>query len=76
MRNYDSLLSFAKQAATDALIDLQRSNPNADASRMALALDELNKRWDELTDALVRQRRERDRIISELISELAEAKKC
>lgn len=42
---------------------------------MAQALDSLNKAWDELTDALVRQRDERDKQIARLMNELAEAKK-
>lgn len=40
----------------------------------AQSVDMLNKAFDELTDYLVRQREERDRIIQNLINEVAEAK--
>ncbi len=43
---------------------------------LAGAIDNLNKAWDELTDALVRQREERDRVIRRLIDELAERKEA
>ena len=72
MKNYDLQLSHAKQAATEALMELSN---NADARHMAGALDALNLAWDELTNALVRQRQERDRQITRLIDELAEARK-
>lgn len=73
--NYDLQLSDAKHACSRALLDLQRDNKGVDVSHMACAIDNLNRMWDALTDALVRQRTERDEQILRLINELAEAKK-
>jgi len=75
LKNYDLQLSYAKDAASGALMDLGRTHTDANAThRMGQALDELNKAWDELTEALIRQRNERDRQITRLMNELAEAK--
>lgn len=73
--NYESLVYDAKRAVTVSLIDCQRANGGGDFSNLASAIDELNRRWDQLTDALVRQRDERQELIGRLLNELAEAKK-
>lgn len=73
--NYDLCVSDAKRKALNELLILQRSDSKIDVTQMASALDNLNKMWDLLTDALVRQRSERDSQILRLIDELAEAKK-
>ena len=72
---YDSLVSDAKRAVTVSLIDCQRANGGVNLADLASAIDELNRRWDQLTDALVRQREERQELIGRLLNELAEAKK-
>lgn len=72
--NYDSLVSDAKRAVTVSLIECQRTNGGGDFSNLASAIDELNRRWDRLTGALVRQCEERDELIGKLLNELAEAK--
>ena len=64
MRNYDQELRSAKSEVTRALMD--------SAGR---TVDDLNKAWDNLTDALVRQREERNLQILRLLDELSEAKK-
>lgn len=80
--NYDLLLSDAKANATKAVVNLVKNGrdgkPLCDAdaaSWAATAMDDLNKAWDQLTDALVRQRTERDDQIRRLIDELAERRK-
>ena len=73
--NYDLLLSGCKRAATSALCRAITDNPKVNMDGIAAALDALNEAWDRLTDALVRQRDERDRIIRDLINQLAEEKK-
>lgn len=70
MAGYDRALWDAKDRCTKALL-----GKPFDAMEMAGALDSLNKCWDELTDCLMRQRKERDDQILRLINELAEAKK-
>ncbi len=73
--NYDHNVTAAKRSFADLLID--KSYGDIDKFKYAVAsrLDELNRCWDELTDALVRQRQERDTVILDLINKLAEAKK-
>lgn len=73
MRNHDAAVSAAKNHATKTVCRV--AGKTADPMEMGQAIDELNKAWDELTDALVRQRSERDRLIVELLNELAERPK-
>ena len=68
--SYDSNLSAAKHSFLKLMM-----TENPDKFEIANTVDALNKAWDELTDALVRQRAERDRQILSLIDQLAEAKK-
>lgn len=77
MRNYDLELSDVKAATTSELCNLIRDfgTKGVNLDRIANLIDQLNKAWDELTDCLVRQRKERDEQILRLIDELAEAKK-
>lgn len=76
MRNYDLELSDVKAATTRELCDLIRdTNGGINLDGIASLIDQLNKAWDELTDCLVRQCKERDDQILRLIDELAEAKK-
>lgn len=71
--NWDRRVSDAKHEATVALCKFVRdSKGSVDTDGLARAIDELNKAWDGLTDVLVRQRKERDRVIRHLIDELAE----
>lgn len=70
--NYDGAVHREKNAFTNFLMDTKEDDPkwrNLAANRV----DALNAAWDELTDALVRQRDERDRLISRLLNDLAEA---
>lgn len=74
--NYDLILSDCKRAATAALCRVIRDNPDVKSlDEMAGALDALNTAWDKLTDALIRQRDERDKLVQKLLNELAEANK-
>jgi hypothetical protein len=76
MRNYDLDLSYAKTAVTNAIARAASKDPPPDAvMSIAGAIDNLNKAWDNLTDCLCRQRDLRDKEISRLMSELAEATK-
>ena len=75
MPNYDSAVSWAKEHATKTLLRIDREKEKFNSMDMAQALDDLNKAWDALTDCLVRQKEERDELITKLINELAEAKK-
>lgn len=82
MSNYDLRVSDAKAAATRAVANLAKNDrqgkPLCDGDAMqwvATAVDDLNKAWDALTDALVRQRDECGEQVVRLIHELAEAKK-
>lgn len=72
MSHYDQRLSFAKQAVTE---EFAQPPDKKDWMRMAGRIDELNKAWDELTDALVRQRQEYIDLVNDLVRQLAEAKK-
>jgi hypothetical protein len=69
---YDVRMSDAKQAVTKALCGLAAGNPGLDVGGLATAIDNLNRAWDQLTDALVRQRDERDEQIGRLMNEVAE----
>ena len=71
--NYDTLVWNAKDAVNKEIYRLTQEQ--AGVADLAARIDDLNAAWDALTDALVRQRDERDTLISELISRLAEAKK-
>lgn len=71
--SYDARLFEAKHRATRTLC--AAISGKADLTEVGSAIDDLNKAWDELTDALVRQRKERDLQIIRLIDELAEARK-
>ena len=70
--NYDRAVADAKEGATTALLELSEGQ---DRHRMARALDNLNCAWDELTDALVRQRKARDDTIAYLHGKIAELEK-
>jgi hypothetical protein len=69
MNKYDLRLSDAKQRVTRVLCS---NGGNPDIADIASAIDELNKAWDELTDALCRQREERDKLITSLLNQLSE----
>ena len=71
MKDYDVAVWNAKDTATKALLKV---SDHRDCSGMATALDDLNKAWGELTDALCLQREVRDQKISELLNELADKK--
>ncbi len=75
--DYDGWLSDAKKKAIDALLCLSSGQGVVTKVEgdMGHALDELNKAWDAMTAAIIRQRQERDRQIIRLIDELAEARK-
>lgn len=71
-------LGWAKDAATKAIVDMTRDVANGrepDVNGMAHVIDDLNKRWDELTDVLCAQRDERGAEVLRLLDELAEAKR-
>ncbi len=79
---YDRAVFNAKDAATAVVRVMARhevSGPGNErpisAELVASTIDALNKAWDELTDCLVRQRKQRDEVIRGLIDELAEANK-
>ena len=71
--SYDHALRHAKDRATSALLRVDSKDPARED--LAIALDDLNRAWDALTDCLVRQRSERDAQILRLIDQLAEARK-
>lgn len=71
----DTQLFDARQRATQELCRVQRENPKIDIDNLASAMDELHKAWDALTDALIAQREERDRIIMSLMNDLAELRR-
>lgn len=73
MSNYDLMVSDLKRATTAEILRLQRDK--VDVDNIARLVDQLNEAWDKLTDALVRQRTERDNVIRDLIDQLAEARK-
>lgn len=77
MGGYDAQVHIAKSVVTKAVLNMENKEERVrtDMLEMGMAVDDLNKAWDELTTCLVRQREERDRIITGLINELAEAKK-
>jgi hypothetical protein len=70
MRNYYLELSDAKQHITMTLCRAVKGERPIDD--LAAALDVLNSAWGRLTDCLVRQRQERDKVILQLLDELAE----
>lgn len=71
MSGLDRAVWDAKMRATKALCGL----PDCDGrDEMASAIDGLNKAWEALTDALVRQRDERGAEVLRLLDALAEAK--
>jgi len=71
--NYDLMVSDLKRATTAEILRLQRDK--VDVDNIARLVDQLNEAWDKLTDALVRQRTERDNVVRDLIDQLAEARK-
>ncbi len=73
MIDYDADVYNAKKVMTD-LICRPPESP-ARPMEIANATDCLNKAWEELTDSLARQVVERNRVISNLCNELAEARK-
>lgn len=75
MRDYDALLNHAKRAVTEAIADLARDKPRLTIQDLATRIDDLNRAWDELTDALVRQRATLGETIDDLHRRLAEAKR-
>jgi hypothetical protein len=71
--SYERAVSDARAAALKAVVNLGKLKVDENALMWVTgALDTLNKAWDQLTDALVRQRDERDDQIRRLINELAE----
>ena len=75
MGSYDDRVYDAKQAVTRTLCDLGKPDTRLAVMDLAGQIDALNRAWDDLTNCLVRQRRERDEQIIRLINELAEAKR-
>ncbi len=82
MSNYDLIVSDAKRDALRAVIRLNENDKSGkpvcdgwNANDVANTIDNLNKAWDALTDALVRQREEYQKQVERLIHELAEARK-
>lgn len=75
MPNYDQQLSWAKQAVVEAIAAMSTDKPRITVMDLASRIDDLNKAWDELTDALLRQKRVRDLTIAELHNQLAEHQK-
>ena len=77
--DYDRALSDCKHAVTQlicrAISDLHQHDEKGALDQLASGVDNLNGAWDALTDALVRQRDERDHQIRRLINELAERRK-
>jgi ribosomal protein L29 len=79
--NYDQKVFDAKDRVTRVIVELTAKEitpeqfRNLSIADMAKAVDDLNKAWDELTNALVRQREVRDEIISDLFAKIAELKK-
>ena len=68
--DYDRDLINAKSRVTKLFC-----TPNVDPIDMAGAVEDLNKSWDNLTDCLVRQRVVRDRVIQDLMGQLAETER-
>lgn len=78
MEHYDRELANAKGAVTKQIIYLERSihaQEPCNTSDLAAAIDDCNRKWDALTDCLVRQREEYAERINALIFEIAELKK-
>lgn len=75
MRNYDIEVSYAKRHATITLCRWVSEIGGDAATDIAGALESLNAAWDRLTDALVRQRQERDTLIKSLIDQIAELRR-
>jgi hypothetical protein len=78
MSNYDEGVFRAREEMTKLLVVLVSGDTRKRdyaIEQLPDAVECLNRAWDELTNCLVRQRRERDEQISRLMSELAEAKK-
>jgi hypothetical protein len=73
--SYDRRLSDAKQAVITMLCNLQDPNTKFTHMDLARTIEDLNKAWDELTDALVRQRDERGAEVLRLLDQLAESKR-
>lgn len=75
MTDYDGYLSAARRSSM-TYMDKAAENLTQDTFRTYVnSVGEEMKAWDQLTDALVRQRKERDEQISRLLNELAEAKR-
>lgn len=72
-RVYDAKHEVTRQLCNVISSDEQKHRYGID--QLPGAIDALNKAWDDMTTALVRQREERDRQIIRLINELAEARK-
>ncbi len=70
MNNYDSILFHAKDNVIKCLCRLI-SDKEMDITEMSAAIDNLNQAWDDLTNYLVRQREERDNVITHLMDKLA-----
>jgi len=75
MSNYDQNLSDAKMAVTKSMMKMISNPVGSDIVEFSGLIDRLNQAWDELTDALRRQRDEYRNQVDHLIRELAEAKK-
>jgi hypothetical protein len=71
--DYDAGVRAAKDHVLK-LLALMGANKPVSTDEVAVAFDSLNREWDRLTDALVRQRNERDRLIRSLLDQLAERK--
>lgn len=72
MRDYDGEMRAARRAITDAVISMDLNKGNI--RDVARATDNYELAVNRALEALVRQCTERDREISRLLSELAEAK--
>lgn len=73
--SYDRAVWDAKERISKTLCDLQLDPPRARAVDVAQDVDNLNKAWDELSNALVREKKVMRDTIDYLHRELAEARK-
>lgn len=72
MRDYDGELIQVKRRV-EKLVIAHASKP-LPVEELSQMICDLNSAWDALTDALVRQRNERDKVIAHLMNQLAERK--
>ena len=73
MSDYELQVRWAKDHVGKLILQMCGKNPLT-PEEMSQAVGDLNKAWDALTDALVRQREEREKCIRHLLNQLAERK--